>query len=285
MKRVKNLVTAGMAVILTCIFSNIYAQYIASSSSGYSGNLAHLNGNLGIGSNASSGIKLYVKNDVYSGTVTEGIRSYMRMYAGGFSTASSYCIRGLNDNYGGSNSIIHAGVYGQNGRGTGSALKVGVYGNASNATTSVGVLGEASVSGSGYSGVFRYRPFVVGNPFGGNVTMYVQPNGGNVGIGTINPAAKLSVNGKIEAEEIEVKDIGADYVFQDEYELQSLIELEKYINENKHLPGIAPASESEKGTNLGEFSEVLLQKIEELTLYVIELKKENVELRSLITDK
>jgi hypothetical protein len=95
---------------------------------------------------------------------------------------------------------------------------------------------------------------------------------GNVGIGTSNPTALLTVNGKIEAEEVEVKDIAADYVFDNNYSLMPLSELENYIKINKHLPNIAPAIETEKGVNLGEFNEKLLEKIEELTLYVIQLE-------------
>jgi len=102
---------------------------------------------------------------------------------------------------------------------------------------------------------------------------------GKVGIGTKATSSALTVKGKIDCEEIEVKNIGADYVFDKEYELLPLDKVETYINENGHLPGIAPASETEKGVNLSEFSEQLLKKVEELTLYMIELKKENEKLK------
>lgn len=103
-----------------------------------------------------------------------------------------------------------------------------------------------------------------------------------MGIGTSNlPSdSKLVVDGKITCEEIEVKNVSADFVFEANYKLRSLKEVELFIKENGHLPDIAPASETEKGVNLGEFNQTLLQKIEELTLYVIELKKENEELKS-----
>lgn len=112
----------------------------------------------------------------------------------------------------------------------------------------------------------------------------VITNIGYVGIGTNNPTSLLTVNGKIECEEIEVKNIAADYVFEENYSLTKLNDLEKYIKQNKHLPGIAPASETENGVNLGEFNEKILEKIEELTLYVIELKKENDELRAKLNE-
>lgn len=143
------------------------------------------------------------------------------------------------------------------------------------------VMGSNRTPGYGIPNTLEIGQIANGNYVG--TSMSISP-GGHVGIGTDSPSttAMLSVDGKIEAEEIEVKNIGADYVFEDEYELRSLIELENYIKENKHLPGIASASETEEGTNLGEFSNVLLEKIEEFTLYLIELKKENAELQTQI---
>ena len=100
---------------------------------------------------------------------------------------------------------------------------------------------------------------------------------GNVGIGTSEPGAyKLAVEGKIGAREIQVKTGSwADYVFEDSYNLAELSEVEQYIKANKHLPGIPTAAEVEKdGVNLGEMNVKLLEKVEELTLYVIEQNKQ-----------
>ena len=102
---------------------------------------------------------------------------------------------------------------------------------------------------------------------------------GNVGIGTENPKAKLAVNGSILAKGVKINTTSAywpDYVFSPEYELMSLKELENYISENKHLPGIISADEVEKQGNvdLGEMNAKLLEKIEELTLYIIDLQKQ-----------
>ena len=88
----------------------------------------------------------------------------------------------------------------------------------------------------------------------------------------------FEVAGKITCEELEVKDIAADFVFEADYKLRSLQEVEAFIIENKHLPDFAPASETEKGVELGKFNTLLLQKIEELTLYIIEQQKEIDEL-------
>jgi hypothetical protein len=125
---------------------------------------------------------------------------------------------------------------------------------------------------------------------------------GNVGIGTNAPTAKFSVNvssaitnaidiynSTTTKSEFRVKSTGfvyareinviltnfPDYVFKKEYELMSLDNLESYIKKNHHLPNVPSAIEIEKdGASLGEMSKIQMEKIEELTLYVIELKKE-----------
>lgn len=101
--------------------------------------------------------------------------------------------------------------------------------------------------------------------------------GGNVGIGTTNPAEKLSVNGNIRSKKLIVTQTGwTDYVFDSSYQLQSLTEVEQFIKTNRHLPDVPSAKEVEKeGLNVGDNQAVLLKKIEELTLYMIEMKKDN----------
>ena len=102
--------------------------------------------------------------------------------------------------------------------------------------------------------------------------------GGNVGIGTLSPDAKLAVKGRIHAQEVLVDLGGAvapDYVFEKDYDLLSLDEIKTYIDKNKHLPEVPSAKEIEKnGMNLGEMNMLLLKKIEELTLFMIDMKKE-----------
>ena len=102
-------------------------------------------------------------------------------------------------------------------------------------------------------------------------------NSGVVGIGTLTPDAayKLSVNGKVRAKEIKVEAGWSDFVFAEGYELMSLTSLEKFIKRNRHLPDIPSEAEvSENGVAIGEMHSKLLQKIEELTLYVLDLHKE-----------
>lgn len=105
---------------------------------------------------------------------------------------------------------------------------------------------------------------------------------GYVGIGSTSPTEKLTVNGKIKANEIRVDGAGApDYVFEDGYKFATLEALESYIKANKHLPEIPSAKELERdGMAVGEMNKLLLKKIEELTLHVIEVNKRVEKLES-----
>lgn len=101
-------------------------------------------------------------------------------------------------------------------------------------------------------------------------------NNGNVGIGTTSPRARLSVNGGIRANEVRVMtDIQlADYVFEKDYPLMPLQEVEQYVLKHKHLPEVPSAAEVKAhGMDVAEFQNKLLQKIEELTLHIIAQEK------------
>lgn len=107
--------------------------------------------------------------------------------------------------------------------------------------------------------------------------MRIAPDG-KIGIGTDTPDHLLTVKGTIHAREVLVDLNGplADYVFEPDYTLMPLSEVESFVKANKHLPEIPSAAEvKENGLNMGEMQNKLLQKIEELTLYVIELQKTN----------
>lgn len=104
---------------------------------------------------------------------------------------------------------------------------------------------------------------------------------GQVGIGTTNTAYKFAVNGNVRCTEVVVETGWADYVFEKSYQLRPLDEVEKFIQQNKHLPDIPSAKEvEEKGLRLGDVQKKMMEKIEELTLYVIELKKEIERLKN-----
>lgn len=155
-----------------------------------------------------------------------------------------------------------------------------LFGDTPSATNPYGKWGIEYVNGAdvGY-GLNFWKPFNHGS--GGNQTMnyvlFLKDNG-NIGIGTNDPQAKLAVNGDLLARELRVSIAETDwpdYVFSSDYKLLGFAELEQYINEHHHLPGIISAKEvGEQGSfELGEMSLVLIKKIEELTLMMIEMEK------------
>jgi len=121
---------------------------------------------------------------------------------------------------------------------------------------------------------FNYAPIGTGT-LNWATTLFIQGTSGNVGIGTTNPTQKLEVAGTVYSQEVKVEiaaGTGPDYVFEPDYDLRTLEEIKDYIEENKHLPEVPSAKEMEaNGVQLGEMNILLLKKIEELTLYQIEL--------------
>jgi len=110
---------------------------------------------------------------------------------------------------------------------------------------------------------------------------------GNVGIGTTNPQAKLAVDGNILAKEIKIKtDISVpDYVFEPDYKMLSLTEIEEYVKLHKHLPEIPSAKTiGKEGLDLAEMSLSLLKKVEELTLHLIDEQKARVAIEGEMAD-
>jgi hypothetical protein len=183
------------------------------------------------------------------------------------------------------------------------------FDNADRGVNARGYFISAVVSGDekfrigGYNkvnGVLTDRDFVVINGFSGNVgigttTPYAKlhvdgftvigatPNdteqteiNNNVAAGKL----KLFVNGTIGAKEVVVSlTKWADYVFEKNYNLKSLKEVDAYIQANKHLPEVPSEKEVvENGVAMGEMMKIHMKKIEELTLYMIELQKQNEKL-------
>lgn len=105
--------------------------------------------------------------------------------------------------------------------------------------------------------------------------LYLNKNGGNVYIGTSSGSEKLNVCGGIKATEVRVESGWCDYVFADNYQLRSLDEVADFIDQNNHLPNIPAASVVEtEGLSLGQMSRSMMEKIEELTLYLIDQNKQ-----------
>lgn len=138
---------------------------------------------------------------------------------------------------------------------------------------------------SGGNGEIKFYTSLANNGIGQSSNlverMTIESNG-YVGIGTINPDMRLTVKGNIHAEEVKI-DLNVpapDYVFKKDYNLRTIEEVEKFIEENNHLPEIPSAKKFEKnGLLLAEMDMNLLKKIEELTLYIIQQHKKIEELK------
>ncbi|SNY99677.1 tail fiber protein [Flagellimonas pacifica] len=224
-----------------------------------------------------------------------GIGDYLYLKHGGANTDTyTYGLR-ISDGYGldfGSNnfatSFLKVKINGNVGIGTNApmtklhVLDQGSGGTASGTTPTNGIV----MGGSGTGGVLNMGINASGLFYSwiqsrhkASANFYnlaLNPHGGKVGIGTTNPDSKLTVKGKIHAEEVKV-DLsvpGPDYVFKEDYNLRSLEEVQNYIKEFGHLPNIPSAKEMEaNGIQLGEMNMKLLEKIEELTLYTLEQEK------------
>lgn len=151
----------------------------------------------------------------------------------------------------------------------------------------------------GYRAYWWYNgsDIIFGSASGAGVPIKLAPNGSIstvfmgdgtgrvwIGSGTINPATGylLSVKGKVICEEAKVQLNASwpDYVFKNDYHLMPIDELEKNINANQHLPNIPAASDMEKnGILLGDMNRRIIEKVEELTLYIIDLHKQNEKLQ------
>ena len=150
------------------------------------------------------------------------------------------------------------------------------------------------------SGRVRYENSTDDLEFWTNNTQKITINSlGNVGIGTANPSEKLTVKGKILCGEVKVvmeSTIPADYVFQKyytgtsalkaDYVMPSLEEVEAFTKANHHLPEVPSAATiKEEGLQLKEMTTLLLQKVEELTLYTIEQEKRIKSLEAKLVEK
>jgi len=128
-----------------------------------------------------------------------------------------------------------------------------------------------------------------GGTIGGSISFNTNDNtekmrilyNGNVGIGILHPQNKLDVNGTIHSKAVLIDLNGwADYVFKPSYQLRPLTEVKAYIDQNQHLPDIPSEQEIAKnGLNVGEMNKLLMKKVEELTLYLIEKDKQINELQ------
>ncbi len=164
-----------------------------------------------------------------------------------------------------------------------------MFGDTANTSAGWGEYGIEYNYNGGQGGLNFWKPY--GNSYDNAVKNWILflKDDGRVCIGTYKAkdGYLLTVAGGINAREVLVTaDAGADFVFEKGFQLKSLPELENYVKTNKHLPDIPSADDMKKnGLKTGEFQIKLLQKIEELTLYVIKQQKEIEELKSKLSKK
>ncbi|TVR17217.1 MAG: hypothetical protein EA391_05410 [Balneolaceae bacterium] len=131
------------------------------------------------------------------------------------------------------------------------------------------------------TGLWRPDSNTIGFSTNGTERLRVTPTG-NVGIGLSSVNEQLVVDGDIKTKEMIITQQSSDwpdYVFDPDYMLKDLLELGAYVAENRRLPGMPSAGDiDEQGQNLGDVQRLLLEKIEELTLYMISMKREQVQL-------
>lgn len=213
---------------------------VCSTLSPFSSSITSVDGNIGIGTNAPSN-KLTVNG---SGAFTESVTAY----ANGLRPISLSSL----------GSIYSKGDAG------GWAFGYHAKGALGTDRGGFGFLGNAD----------NIEYYYIGQSYM-QTSMVVYPGNGNVGIGTLVPSHKLSVNGNIKAKKVIVSQTGwPDYVFSNNYKLRSLKDLSTFIKQQSRLPDMPSAADiQQNGLDIGDQHALLLKKVEELTLYIIDLDK------------
>ncbi len=204
-----------------------------------------------IESDADSRI-INIKNDKNSSSLTYGVYSRVEGTGSGGKQAGRFASLG------------------------GSGLNVGVYATASGSSEGNTALLVAAAGANAKAAEFLIGDVVINDDL-------IIDDAVMIGTDVAASGYRLSVNGKIISEELRIQNSNdwPDFVFADDYDLMPLEKLELAIHRQHHLPGIPSASVMEKeGILIGDMQKLTMQKIEELTLYVIALNKENEVLKN-----
>ena len=247
---------------------------------GFYGDLTNNGGNLAVGSSYGSTLGAAAKHLLLNPP------AYLFFYPGnvGINTNDpSHAKLEINGSIGAAVAMFGADKFGVTIEANNPEIGFNYFYNAGSKTIKAGyggVVGMSPGNGDVYIGNFSGNQSSA--DFGlisGYQNVIVVKQTGNVGIGTSNPTYKLAVNGTIRSKEVRVESGWSDFVFEKKYKLPSLSSVEKYIKTYKHLPGILSAEViQQKGLAIGEGEAKLMQKLEEMTLYMIEANKKISEL-------
>lgn len=160
--------------------------------------------------------------------------------------------------------------------------------NASDGTRGVLIQAQSTPTSNGgvigyYNGI--YNDLDIRALAGTASQLYLKTNG-KVGVGTANPDQLFTVNGNIHAKSVIVDlSIVPDYVFKPTYKLPSLDYVKNYVEKNSHLPEVPSEAQIKKdGLDVGAMNAILLKKVEELTLYMIEKDKQIKQLQTQVKE-
>ncbi|MCC8427254.1 hypothetical protein [Mucilaginibacter sp. UR6-11] len=254
----KKIYTALVAVFAIARFSYAQTTWTPSGNNIYNPN----SGNVGIGTTSPSALL-----DVESSTAP--VTSLVKTGSiNGFAQ-----LQAQNDN--GANSAFHHAVFGSSYPGT-------LFG-APLANSAVLYADGTTVSGM-LIGTKTATPVTICTNNTSAIT--ILPDG-KIGIGTTTPHEELSVNGNIRSKQVKVEiNNWPDYVFKPNYNIPSLTAVKIYIDKYHHLPDMPSAAEVAKdGLDLGETNRLLLKKVEELTLYLLEKDKQATDQQKLLTEQ
>ncbi|MFC4231516.1 hypothetical protein ACFOW1_06430 [Parasediminibacterium paludis] len=231
-----------------------------------------------VSGNAGAWITAQSTNSFYAGVKLIGNNGTQNWSAGMTNGNSNYSLSGSLD--GATNRFFNITYNGNVGIGTDAPMsKLSIYEAGSSNNQWKGRVDFGGDNARVVAGEYNGTAYLgaVNSSINAWTNLVINVDGGLVGIGTKTPTEKLCVNGNIKTKKLIVTQLGwSDYVFAPTYKLLPLQDLETYINQHQHLPDVPSASEvAANGIDLGDNQAILLRKIEELTLYLIDIKKEN----------